>query len=320
MNRTILTVLLFCLNLFTACPVAQSERVENYFIGRDRQAPVLLSLDTSDERTVRVEFDEPISSCVAKTVDADPLEAALDERKVLITLPEVLPPGENIHLSVRVADRAGNTTTLSRQVSGINTRLPRLRLNEFTSKGTATQPDRIELAVLSDGNMAGVHLYDGMYLNHTSLFVFPSYEVNTGDYVVLQYSVEENLHDHPHFFYAGEEGLGGNNGVISVYRNSTPDIIDALPYSDRSNDSDTEYGGFGTAQVFQEVQELEQYHLWESEPITPENSVRSDHTTSTRSINRREDGETAFNAEQWYTVPTSSLSFSQTNCIEQYSP
>lgn len=320
MNRFVILVILISLNLFSACPVAQSERIENYFIGKDRQAPVLYSIDAMDERTVQAVFDESISSCSAHTGDAPDLVATLDEREVRITLQEALPPGERILLTVRVEDRAGNTTTLSKQISGINTRLPELQLNEFSTQGTKTQPDRIELAILSDGNLAGIHIYDGMYLNHTSVFIFPSHEVKAGDYVVLQYSVEENLHDHPHFFYAGEEGLGGSNGVISVYKNSTPDIIDALPYSDRSNDSDTDYGGFGTSQVFQEVQELNQYHLWEADPIRPEDSVRSDYTTSTRSINRREGESPVFNPRQWYTVPTSSLSFSQKNCIEQYSP
>ena len=313
-------VILISLNLFSACPVAQSERIENYFIGKDRQAPVLFSFDAIDERTIQAIFDESISSCSAHTEESVNLPATLDEREVRVTLQEALPPGEQILLTLRVEDRSGNTTTLSKQISGINTRLPEVQLNEFTTQGTKTQPDRIELAVLSDGNLAGIHIYDGMYLNHTSLFVFPSCEVKAGDYVVLQYSVEDNLHDHPHFFYAGEEGLGGSNGVISVYRNSTPAIIDALPYSDRSNDSDTDYGGFGTAQVFQEVQELEEYAIWEASPIQPGNSVRSDYTTSTRSINRREGESPVFNAEQWYTVPTGSLSFSQENCSEQYNP
>ncbi len=78
-----------------------------------------------------------------------------------------------------------------------------------------------------------------------------------GEYVVLQYGMKENLHAHEHFFFAGEEGLGGSNGVISLYENCGHAIIDALPYSDRSDDSDTEYGGFGTAEVYEQIMELE---------------------------------------------------------------
>ncbi len=300
------------------CPLNAQGQVENYFIGKDRQSPVLYSLETVDERTVLAVFDETIYSCEAYGEENLSIDSRPDERTVFMTLTERLLPGDVCPITLSVADRAGNTTTVETEVSGINTRVPRLRLNEISTKGTKSQPDRIELYIMSDGDMAGITVYDGMYLNNSGRFTFPPYEVKKGDYIVLQYGVKENIHFHPHFFFASAEGLGGNNGVISVFQDIGRDLIDALPYSDRDDDSDTDYGGFGTSEVYEEVRELESYHVWEPPFISPSTSVRSDDTTATRSMNRKEGVQAGNSADAWYTVPTSSSTFGKENCVDQY--
>ncbi len=318
-NRWALSLLCLIL-ILTSCPLSEEFTAENFFLAKDRESPRLLSIESVSRTKVEALFSESVHSPTAFAEVSTPLISHAEGDRVLITLEEILIPGSLRTISLKVSDRAGNTTSIKAEVTGVNKHIPEIQIHEFTTQGTKSNPDRVELKVLSDGDLAGMALYDGMFLNHTSLFVFNPYPVKKGDYIVVQYMNPENLHEHEHFFYAGENGLGGNNGVISLYLSVGRRLIDAVSYSNRTSLSDSEYGGFGTEDVYREVKELSQSGFWRPVTITPESCVRSDHTTSTRSMNREEDSPDTDTAAQWYTVPTGSSSFGGANCPERYSP
>ncbi len=164
MSRYLISTIIMSCMLLTGCPVTSQGSIENFFIGKDRQSPVLFSFEASNEITVTARFDESVHACSAYAGD-EKLKAVPSGREVHITLLQKLLPSEQLNIALRVEDRAGNTTSIEKDISGKNSRIPRLLLNEFSIRGTKSQPDRIELRVLSDGDLAGITVYDGMYLN-----------------------------------------------------------------------------------------------------------------------------------------------------------
>lgn len=301
------------------CSSEMDGPVLNYFSGKDRESPVLIEILAKGATTVEFIFDEMIFRPHITLKDRfKESTCSVYEKTVTINLSSRLEVTNytNIYLSVR--DKNGNTTTIDAPIYGKNFRVPSLIINEFSTRGSSNHPDRIEIKALNDGNLGGVTLYHGMFFSHIHSFSFPSIEVQKGDYIVVQYQKvptdKESLN-----FYGGQEGLGGNNGVISLYSSPYNDIIDAVIYSNRTSDSDESYGGFGTRDVYEQIQELTRTNEWTHNGIiTPESAISSENTTATRSFNRYEDKEDTNSSIDWYIVPTSGSSFLEENSTEEY--
>ena len=248
MKHTVKVSLLLVLICGTCSCEAQPQReLFNVFLGTDHHSPVLLETNAIDTHTVNYHFDEMVFcstedfSCEGSTQEIIAVHPYEDT--VTITFRRPLVPGKRISVSGTVADRMGNTLSFTRGVWGCNPELPEIRINEFSTKGSASNPDRIELIALSDGNLAGLTCYIGMPQNFDTEFVFPAIDVQDGDFVVLTYAQEpsgECLYD----LYAGEVGIGANNGVISLCDRPEGTIIDAVLYSNRTSESDENYDGF----------------------------------------------------------------------------
>ena len=58
------------------------------------------------------------------------------------------------------------------------------------------------------------------------------------------------------FWVPGGDGLGGNNGVLSLYERPGGAMLDGVLYSNRTSESDELYGGFGTADTLFRAREL----------------------------------------------------------------
>jgi hypothetical protein len=241
------------------------------------------------------------------------------EEELKITFTRPLVPGFRIVVEGRVSDQFGNTLTFSCGVWGFNARVPEVLINEFTTKGSSTNPDRVELLVLSDGNLAGLTLYDGLSESFDSECILPAYEVTKGDRLIIEYS-ECLRKEHPIEFYGGPVGLGANNGVITLYDSPDGSIVDAVLYSNRSSASDTTYGGFGTSKVQQRALLLEESGQWDAKPIVPEAGIDSTYSTATRSFCRTENAPDTDSRNDWHIVPTSKASFGYPNSPDIHEP
>ncbi len=324
MRKGVLWTILLLFTLATGSCEAQGQPEEfiNVLAGKDQQGPIFMGGRAIDEYRATYYFDKLIYGDEKdfKVVDSSNAIVGLHpyEEGVTVTFKNKLPPGERTDIEGRVRDASGNTLSFRSGVWGYNPNIPTLLINEFTTKGSGNNPDRVELLALTGGNLAGVALFDGVNTDYDSELIFPSYTVKAGDYIVVQYT-QELSGKHPIEFYGGEVGLGSNNGVVTLYDAPNGEMIDAVVYSNRTSESDENYGGFGTSKVFKRVEALGKSDQWLPSPVTPEGAVDSTYTTATRSFCRKDALDTNTKRE-WYICNTGKASFGRANSEEVYTP
>lgn len=306
-----------------SCDAQVQGELFNVLAGKDHRGPVLLNTESTGTHEAVYRFDEFVR-CEEQDLwcpggDNAIMRVQSYEQTVRLTFAKPLVPGKRQRVAGRVADLAGNTLSFSAGVWGHNPRIPGLLVNEFVTKGSATNPDRIELLVTSAGNLAGVTLYDGMPGSFDSETILPSREVAPGDFVVVEYSPGLRG-EHAIEFWGGETGLGANNGVISLHEAPEGTLIDALLYSNRTSGSDSLYGGFGTRKVQERAALLEESGAWGPLPIVPETGIDSTAATATRSICRTPGTVDTDTNGDWHIVPTAQASFGRANMTQRYEP
>jgi hypothetical protein len=296
---------------------------------------------TGPERLV-VTFDEDAGLDLG-TLRIEPMLAVREisppGRTVAVGV-EVQVPGREYRLEATASDGRGNTTTFLAGFSGFNARVPRLVLNELTPRGSSDHPDLVELRALSGGDMGGLVLYVGTPSSFDARLVFPSFEVSEGSFIVVHCrptggaaEIDETgdtgasggIDASPaarDFWLRGCSGLGGNNGVVSLYERPGGPMLDGLLYSNRTSDSDELYRGFGSADVLERAEELVRDGGWRiaGGGVAPEDAIDPDGSTATRSICRSSTSVDTDVRGDWHIVPTRGATFGAANRDEAYVP
>ncbi|MDX9802147.1 MAG: hypothetical protein RBT69_12515, partial [Spirochaetia bacterium] len=274
------------------------------------------------------------------------ITAEADGTSVIIFFSEDQIPGFEYFIKGRVKDKRGNTLSFSTKFYGFNPRIPEMVINEFTTNGSASHPDMVEIFVKTKGDMAGAMFYSGCGCEHDQEFVFPAFEVNEGEYIIIHTKPQnipaeidetgeagtsngpdssggldssENARD---FWIRGGSGLSGNNGALTLYASSGGRLIDAVIYSNRTSLSDEKYRGFGSSAMVHKADCISDAGGWvyNGEMITPEDCVNPENSTATRSICRNSASEDTDAKDDWHIVPTSSFTFGRVNSDEVYPP
>ncbi len=309
----------------------------------DLHPPQFLGAVSESSQTVVLRFDEAVVA-LPETVSIVPalpihaVEAQEDEVVIALDSPQVV--GEHYAVELCVEDAHRNSTTLIAGFYGFNPHLPRLLINEFITQGSSTHPDLVELCALTGGNTAGMCLYEGMPPNWDDRMVLPPIEIAAGEFILVHFKpqgIEEEVDEvtdkelsggldaSPEAYdlwVAGGSGLSGNNGVLSLYSCPDGSILDAVVYSNRTSESDTDYAGFGTKDVYERVCALEPTGEWlfSGDHLAPEDAIDPDPSTSTRSVARgREPTDTNLRTD-WHITPTSGATFGAPNTDEVYVP
>lgn len=313
--------LIICL-LVLGCREPGLGNITNSLASQDRQLPVLEEMEILDGQTISLVFSENVTLEDAR-LDGVRAEAVQEGgNSVLILSPHRLTVSDASTLFVRVRDRSYNSAAFSLTVHGHNDRLAAVQINEFSSKGTETQPQRIELEVRGDGNLEGLCIMDGTMGNETHAFTFPSLEVRKGDYVVVFWTAvpeeEEILQEDGsrtiNLTAASGEGLPTNNGALVLYESPGSDagVIDCLVYT---NAEAVTYSGFGSRRVEASYNELTADFDW----MGP--AFNSKHSTSTRSVSRRLGLDNDTNrASDFFITETRGQSFGFMNGSREYLP
>jgi hypothetical protein len=308
----------------------------------DLQSPLYLGARCISESVVAIDFQEavvPDPESFLCLPDIPVAATKSDAGTVSVDLALPMAPGAEYTIHGRVVDLAGNSLQFITKLYGFNPSVPRLSINEFTTQGSGKRPDCVELVALTGGNLAGVTVCEGVDDDFADRIVLPPVEIVAGEYLVIHFkpqgipeeidetgSLDESLgYDATDtardFWVPGGDGLSGNNGVISVYDAPGGNIIDAVLYSNRTSESDENYGGFGSARMQRQAELLVGTGAWEAtdRTVRPEDAVNPDGATATRSICRRA-GEDTDTADDWYIVPTRGVSFGSANSTEVYTP
>jgi hypothetical protein len=313
----------FILSMLCSCEAQPQYELFNVLLGKDHLGPVLLKTESIGDKKAVYHFDEMVFCSTddfsVESPDNTIISVKPYKQSITLEFTKRLLPGQRINVHGKVADRVGNTLTFTAGVWGHNSRLPQLLINEFSSKGSDSNPDRIELLALSSGNLAGVAIYIGMADYYDNEYVFPSIELAKGDRLTLVYGHPAD-DTNPLEFSTGAEGIGSNNGVISLYASPDGKLLDAVIYSNRTSDSDEHYGGFGTAKVQRWAIALQESGQWSPIPIVPEVAIDSTYSTATRSYCRTEGDEDTDSKSDWHIVPTRGASFGEPNLETEYEP
>ena len=280
------------LGLAIACAQPEDEmKLVNVFLDKDNKPPVLLAINSVASSIVRLDFDEQVK-VYGKSFS--PFSARADGKSVYVTLNSSLKGGTQTQLAGRVQDFYGNTTGLEISVWGYNPDLPQMVINEFVTKGTDDNPDRVELLALTSGNLAGMALYAGIPDNYDAIFVFEDIDVSKGDFVVVAFVDEESEQDSTKagYFCVSEKRLTNDNGVLVLASSPSPgaEILDVVVYS-KYRDGE-EY--FGTNATKEKVAWAKANGTWKGSAIDSTNS------TSKRSMARLLDSEDTDTLADWY--------------------
>ncbi len=271
----------------------------------DTAFPVLKSAKAVSSDRVELVFDEDV---FADPEAFYPCTAVVDANVLTVFPNREIKPGSSVQLEGTVRDGAGNSTTFSVCIWGYN-RVPAImRINEFTTKGTKTQPDRTELRVMGSGNLAGMALYDGIPGNYRAVCIMPDADVSSGDFVVVWWCEAlpsgVRFRDGRVVNLCASGGLSENNGVLSlsVSPEQGAEVQDTVVYSARES---AQFEGYGTREVYERVITARERGWWASE------SVYSAWSSSTRSMALDPDG-------RWYTTVQGGSSFGSENTSAEY--
>ncbi len=249
-------------------------------------------------------------------------------------------PGRKYVMEAVAGDARGNTVSFTAEFYGFNPNVPRVVLNELRPRGSETHPDMAELKVLSDGDMGGVVLYQGTPGSFDDKLIFPSFRVRAGEFILVHFKpagdpAERNETEDKNasggldasetafdFWVFDGKGLGGNNGVLSIYERPGGRILDGVLYSNRASSSDEDYRGFGSSGMRAKADELVRDSGWKisGTDAAPEDSVNPDGSTATRSICRSSASLDTDGRADWHIVPTKKSTFGAENSDEVYVP
>ncbi len=309
----------------------------------DLAPPQLQSIYTLTSTQIALEFNEETELITQKTTIYPSLtilsisHTPTKPNRIIIEVSKQT-PGIIYKLKTEATDKNSNSISFIKSFYGHNDKIPNLLINEFTVRGSGKHPDTVELYILSNGNMGGITVYNGTSKNFTNLLVFPPFEVKKDDFILLHfkptgdeseinetekknssggYDCSNNAYD---FWVKGGKGLGGNNGVITVYSAPNGEIIDGILYSNRTSTSDTKYRGFGKKDMLLRAETLANIGGWtfRGDKISPEDAINPEGSTGTRSICRNNPPRDTNSSMDWHIVPTRGATFGNPNTNSVY--
>ncbi|MFQ3620582.1 MAG: hypothetical protein SNJ78_06510 [Spirochaetales bacterium] len=305
--------------------------------------PELKALQMAPENSIELRFDKPtwIEKPTLRVEPALPVLRIQDgDVTCRVYLAKRGEAGRRYTVEARVRDDRGNTSEFVYGFYGFNERIPKVLINEFITTSSTTVLTQVELTVLRDGNMGGITFYEGTKEVPDKMFIFPSFEVKEGDYILLHFKPEgtEGEIDETtdktlatgkgasptafDFWAKGTSSLSQDNDVLSLYTNPEGEFLDAVLYSTKVFEEGMRYNGFGTSSMLQKVQTLQAASAWTfagSEPY-PSDAVNPKGATSRRSICRDSRSTDTNSKEDWHIVPTGKASFGEVNSDALYTP
>lgn len=337
-NSRILETIAAIILLFTITGCGPLEDFRQ-FTDRDIQPPMFISMGTLNSTTLELQFSEEIKADT-EYLFIDPaieiFSITIDKNRMEISFAQAMEPGGLFKIEIAVTDLSGNSLTILSDFYGYNPDLPEIVINEFTTQGSTTNPDKVELRVLTTGNTAGLCLYEGVDTEWVQKKILPPITVSQDDYIIIHFKpsgtaeeidetvskdISGGLNVHPEawdLWVDGGTGLSGNNGTITLFTNPGGNLIDGVLYSNRTSSSDENYRGFGSTSVMNKADRLFELGGWtaSAEIIAPEDAIDPEDSTATRSMCREIVFIDTNSKDDWHIVPTSTASFGEVNSDE----
>lgn len=268
--RTAAIALLTALML-SACPHGAG-RTYDAFHGKDSSMPKLLEYGLVDNEKMRLVYDEDVV-LLSIALNGTILPYSMSGTIFTIPFPSPLERGESALFTVTAEDGSGNTSRTAIRIIGKNMDIPSAVINEISAKGTAENPDRIEILFLEAGSPAGMIVSDGIIGEENHMVVLPDIEVKPKDTAVIYWDREPKSTDpilsNGHTGYIVDGGsdttLAGTNGAVLLYAELDGEVIDGVIYTSGENE---DADGYGTNRTKNAANLLKSQGKWYGEPVS----------------------------------------------------
>lgn len=257
---------------------------------------------------------------------------------------ETLLPGRPLPISGTAASPSGDTTWFSVNLFGYNASPAVLSLNEVRIVHSTASPEAVELVCLVAGNLGGVSLVVGLPDGDGQKLRFPPLEVDAGQTIVVLFRAkpeelsgeEGNWDNRPpsspvvagalNFYLPA--GLSDTAALVSVWSSPILDAgQDAVMYTNKTDNPEDRYRGFGTSAALQLAAFLAESGLWadgagDPELVNPGDFASSSGATVTRTLNRRPGAAPGLAAGRgdWFIGASGTASIGGPNTDQEYAP
>ncbi|MDR0448653.1 MAG: hypothetical protein LBH07_08285 [Treponema sp.] len=255
-----------------------------------------------------------------------PMEAEIlsQGETVKVSFKAALPGGSKITTDILVEDTNKNTLNVLVSFRTRNDRVPDLVINEIRTAYSKPRVEFVEFKALSAGNLGALRLF-AAYAREEPIYEFPPVEVKKGEYIVVHTrSIEDGLVDELGTNLAASKGtdalitardlwIPGSTKLLhdtnAIYIMDQDDkIIDGvLLFSGNYKWKDS---------VAAAAREMARQGVWSGSE--PEDAVKADGNTATRTINRIETRKNSFSAADWYITVTSGATPGKANNPNRY--
>ncbi|MDD4012473.1 MAG: hypothetical protein PHI83_10030 [Sphaerochaetaceae bacterium] len=302
---------IIALMVLVSCTQAPISGID-YFSGKDNMPPKLIKAETSAADQVVLSFSEPVVS-VGKPSCASSVQSR--ENLLIISLFSKLDTAQSLRLCGRVKDRSGNTLGYEITVYGMNSRIPGILINEFTTVSTPSNPSRTELLVTEEGNTAGLCLYDGTPQSWEKRVVLDAWDVKAGDFIVIWWTARlpDNVAPRSgnviNIACGKDEKLPSYSGVLCLARSpgSTAAILDAAVWAKASGSA---YEGLGNKANLERASYLQRQGQWLG-AVSAQSAIDSEKASATKPFYRT--GKDTNTKADWCLGKAGSLSFGRPN-------
>jgi len=330
-----LVIIAYAICIVVACSPFSKLKASSF----DLLPPALNNMCIRSSLRITVEFQEAIqikNLSIAPMLSIDKYYSL--ENMVVVVLKEHMIPGKEYTITIQVADKRGNSTYAILVFWGYSDNSPPMLINEFTVEGTKKHPDKVEILCLGDGNIGGTVLYNGSPKNWDARIVFPSLNVQKGDFLLVHWkeiklSYKNNEYTSKKqangidtsntawdFWVKDATGLPNSTGVLTLASNPHDHIVDAVLYSTKKYNPERKDKGFGKLAYLMRMKEIIQSHAWviKGSFIVPEDTINPQDSSATRSLCRTQKSFDSNSKKDWHIVPTGKSSFGAQNNNEKY--
>lgn len=310
--------------------------IETYL---DLTPPSLTRIEVAGEDSITIYSNENIVFIDNSFISREEMNinsVSYKEKSITLTFNTNLTPGKQYRSEFRVEDKNGNSLSFIANFYGYNPKIANVIINEFITKGSKTNPNKIELYVKQGGDMAGITIYNGTKNSYDSMFIFPTLIVKTGEYIVirtlsdnyptpfievddLSVNHDKKFIDNVRDIRIDDFKLSSTNGVISIYSDPYGNIIDVIIYSKNHNDESKKNRNFGLSKTLKRVDDISRNKNWvgEFDVLFPDDVIYIGNSTSTRSLNRNNFMDRDNNSD-WITVASREATFGFLNSKNEY--
>ena len=280
----------------------------------DMKLAKVTSYSLEDNLYFNIAFDEKVE-IIDLEINKEKHHVRSIGNKFIFPLEKGIKRGEICIISLTARKPNGNITRASFRLIGKNLDIPNVLINEVSIAGTKSAPDRIELLILEDGNLAGMILADKITSTIENKFILPEMDVKHGDLVVIYWDsiVPKENEILPNkrtcYFLQAEQRttLSSTKGIVVLYSEDGGDIQDAIIYN---NDFTSSSYGNETQEKYADY--LIKRGQWIGRAID------SSDVTSSRVLARLPSGYDTNSSDDWFVTKARSSTFGRYNVYEPY--